>query len=34
VPKLRQITLPGGHHLHMENADQVAGAIGDFLATG
>ena len=34
VPKLRQITLPGGHHLHMENADPVAGVIGAFLATG
>ncbi|MEU7768673.1 alpha/beta hydrolase [Nocardia sp. NPDC049190] len=34
VPKLRQLTLPGGHHLHMENADAVADAIGAFLATG
>lgn len=31
VPKLRQITVPGGHHLHMENPDPVAKAIEDFL---
>ncbi|MFE7741746.1 alpha/beta fold hydrolase [Nocardia sp. NPDC057455] len=34
VPKLREITLPGGHHLHMENPGPVADVIGAFLATG
>jgi pimeloyl-ACP methyl ester carboxylesterase len=31
VRKLRHVTLPGGHHLHMENADMVASAIRAFL---
>jgi pimeloyl-ACP methyl ester carboxylesterase len=31
VPDLRQVTLPGGHHLHMENAAQVAAVIRNFL---
>ncbi|MGI5200319.1 alpha/beta fold hydrolase [Spirillospora sp. CA-108201] len=31
VPRLRQVTLPGGHHLHMENAEAVAKVIGEFL---
>ncbi|ASR39556.1 hypothetical protein BAY61_22540 [Prauserella marina] len=31
VPGLRVVTLPGGHHLHVENPDQVAGVIRDFL---
>lgn len=31
VPKLRQVTVPGGHHLHMENPDPVAKAIEAFL---
>jgi pimeloyl-ACP methyl ester carboxylesterase len=34
VPKLRQLTLPGGHHLHMENPEPVAEATRAFLATG
>ncbi|WP_433713391.1 alpha/beta fold hydrolase [Nocardia sp. CA-084685] len=34
VPKLRQVTLPGGHHLHMENPDEVAAEIGKFLEWG
>ncbi|MBO0885123.1 MAG: alpha/beta hydrolase [Mycobacterium sp.] len=33
VPKLHQLTLPGGHHLHMENPEPVAEAIRAFLAT-
>jgi pimeloyl-ACP methyl ester carboxylesterase len=32
VPRLEQVTLPGGHHLHMENADAVARVIQAFLA--
>ena len=31
VPDLRQVTLPGGHHLHMENAAPVAAMIRNFL---
>jgi pimeloyl-ACP methyl ester carboxylesterase len=32
VPNLRQVTLPGSHHLHIENADPVAAVIRQFLA--
>jgi pimeloyl-ACP methyl ester carboxylesterase len=31
VPKLRQLTLPGGHHLHMENPEPVAETTRAFL---
>ncbi|MCO6010817.1 alpha/beta hydrolase [Actinoallomurus purpureus] len=31
VPRLEHVTLPGGHHLHMENADAVAKVIRGFL---
>jgi hypothetical protein len=31
VPDLRHLTLPGGHHLHMENAAPVAAVIRQFL---
>jgi pimeloyl-ACP methyl ester carboxylesterase len=31
VPDLRVVTLAGGHHLHMENADAVADAVRAFL---
>lgn len=31
VPSLRQIVLPGGHHLHMENPEPVAAEIRAFL---
>ncbi|MFB9905997.1 alpha/beta fold hydrolase [Allokutzneria oryzae] len=31
VPRLRRVTLAGGHHLHMENPDPVAEAVRDFL---
>ncbi|MCX0272544.1 alpha/beta hydrolase [Nocardia zapadnayensis] len=34
VPKLRQVTLPGGHHLHMENAEAVAQEVAAFLVAG
>ncbi|MGW5384112.1 alpha/beta fold hydrolase [Nocardia sp. NPDC003963] len=34
VPKLRQVTLPGGHHLHIENAEAVAQEIAGFLISG
>lgn len=34
VPDLTQVTLPGSHHLHMENPDAVAGAVGTFLGAG
>ncbi|WP_280275282.1 alpha/beta fold hydrolase [Nocardia wallacei] len=34
VPKLRRVTLPGGHHLHMENVDAVAEEIRGFLVNG
>lgn len=34
VPKLRQVTLPGGHHLHIENAHTVAREIAAFLVSG
>lgn len=34
VPGLRQVTLAGGHHLHMENTEKVAAEIGPFLAAG
>ncbi|WP_280236886.1 alpha/beta fold hydrolase [Nocardia cyriacigeorgica] len=34
VPKLRQVTLPGGHHLHIENAEAVAAEIAPFLVSG
>ncbi|MEV0108247.1 alpha/beta hydrolase [Nocardia sp. NPDC050799] len=34
VPKLRQVTLPGGHHLHIENAHAVAMEIAAFLVSG
>lgn len=32
VPDLEQVTLAGGHHLHMENPDAVAAAVRAFLA--
>lgn len=34
VPKLREVTLPGGHHLHMENAEAVAEVVRTFLEGG
>lgn len=34
VPKLQQVTLAGGHHLHMENAAEVAEQIRGFLEIG
>ncbi|MEV3963410.1 alpha/beta hydrolase [Nocardia sp. NPDC050193] len=34
VPKLRRVTLPGGHHLHIENAEAVAHEIAAFLVSG
>ncbi|OMC10568.1 alpha/beta fold hydrolase [Mycobacterium sp. SP-6446] len=34
VPTLRELTLPGGHHLHMENPEPVGQATCAFLATG
>lgn len=30
---LRSVTIPGGHHLHMENADPVAAEIRQFIRT-
>lgn len=33
VADLRQVTLTGGHHLHMENPDPVAKTIADFLTS-
>ncbi|WP_051342298.1 alpha/beta fold hydrolase [Pseudonocardia spinosispora] len=33
VPDMRQVTLPGGHHLHIENPDQVSEAILGFLTS-
>ncbi|UGQ11304.1 alpha/beta hydrolase [Yinghuangia sp. ASG 101] len=33
VPRLRHVTLPGGHHLHMENVAAVADVIRTFLET-
>jgi pimeloyl-ACP methyl ester carboxylesterase len=32
VPDLRQVTLPGSHHLHMENAAPVAALVRQFLS--
>jgi pimeloyl-ACP methyl ester carboxylesterase len=32
VPNLRQVTLPGSHHLHMENVAPVAALIRQFLS--
>lgn len=32
VPDLRQVTLPGGHHLHIENADAVAAVVRQLLS--
>ncbi|MEV5647195.1 alpha/beta hydrolase [Nocardia sp. NPDC052254] len=34
VAKMRQVTLAGGHHLHMENPDPVAEEIRTFLESG
>ncbi|WP_040789100.1 alpha/beta fold hydrolase [Nocardia paucivorans] len=34
VPKLREVTLPGGHHLHMENVEAVAEVVAGFLEAG
>jgi pimeloyl-ACP methyl ester carboxylesterase len=31
VPRMEHVTLPGGHHLHMENADTVTKVIQAFL---
>jgi pimeloyl-ACP methyl ester carboxylesterase len=34
LPNGRTFLLPGSHHLHMDNAQAVAGVIGGFLAEG
>jgi pimeloyl-ACP methyl ester carboxylesterase len=34
LPRGRRVVLAGGHHLHMEQPAEVAGAIGDFLVAG
>ena len=31
VPGLQVVALPGGHHLHMENADQTSAAVVEFF---
>jgi pimeloyl-ACP methyl ester carboxylesterase len=31
MPQGELIVLPGGHHLHMEQPQDVAAAIGDFF---
>ena len=32
MPRASLVTMPGGHHLHMQQPAEVAAAIGDFLA--
>lgn len=32
MPRARLVTMPGGHHLHMQQPAGVAAAIGDFLS--
>ncbi len=31
VPGLRVLTVPGGHHVHLDHPERVAGAVSDFL---
>ena len=31
LPRGRLLVMPGGHHLHMQQPDAVAGAIHEFL---
>ena len=32
MPRGRLVTMPGGHHLHMQQPAEVAAAIGGFLS--